>query len=149
MVTSTKARRTPDSSHAQYLGSNNDDRGMFTHQYTRQLSTSPPPFSYSTYPTEPYYSTYPAPSAYPAIAYSAPEMPSYSPYLPPLSSAYTGALPSVVHPMKQEPYYGDDEMNPFSMSYASMAGIDISASQSYQDATPHVILSEPPFFFPQ
>ena len=41
-------------------------------------------------------------------------------------------------PAKPE-YYGDDEINPFSMSYASMAGIDIPAPQPYQNSNPHVI----------
>src|SRR5579871_37779 len=29
-----------------------DDRNMFSQQFTRQISTSPPPFTFSTYPSE-------------------------------------------------------------------------------------------------
>lgn len=39
--------------------------------------------------------------------------------------------------MKQE-LFGDDDLNPFSMSYASMAGIDVSLAQSYQDVAAYV-----------
>lgn len=64
----------------------------------------------------------------------------YTPYLPPLSSAYPNTLPSLVHPVKGE-YYGEDEISPFSMSYATMAGIEIPAPHSYhQDSDAHVKL---------
>jgi hypothetical protein len=140
----SKPRPTSEAAHAQYLQAG-DDQGMFTHQYTRQLSTSPPPFSYSTYASDPYYSSYPPPATYPAMAYSSPELAAYPTYLPPLSAPYGTALPSHA-PVKQEPYYGEEEMNPFSMSYASMAGIDLSTAPVYQESNPHVMLSEPFLF---
>lgn len=34
----------------------------------------------------------------------------------------------------------DDSLNPFSMSYATMAGIDVHAPHSYGDSNPHVSL---------
>jgi len=141
-------RKTPsDVAQQQYLQPT-DERAMFAHQYTRQLSTSPPPFSYSAYASDPYYASYPPQASYPAIPYSSPELAAYPAYLPPLTAAsYGSALPSLAHPAKQEPYYGEDEMNPFSMSYASMAGIDLATAQPYQDSHPHVILSDPPFFY--
>lgn len=43
----------------------------------------------------------------------------------------------VTPPVKQE-FYGDDEINPFSMSYASISGVDVSTSQSYQDVAVYV-----------
>jgi len=49
-------------------------------------------------------------------------------------------LPSMMHftdAIKREPMAGDDAMNPFSMSYAAMAGIDIQGSHSYDDSNPH------------
>ncbi|KAF2196750.1 hypothetical protein GQ43DRAFT_435742 [Delitschia confertaspora ATCC 74209] len=133
------SRRTPE---VQY-GSHHEERGMFSHQYTRQLSTSPPPFSYSAYPApdaaayHPYASTHAPYHSVPAP--TTPEMSAYSPYLPPLSSPYPTTLPSIVHHPTKE-YYPEDEISPFSMSYATMAGIDIPAPHSYQDSDAHVKL---------
>jgi hypothetical protein len=121
-----------------------EERGMFSHQYTRQLSTSPPPFSYSTYPA-PDTAAYSAPYAASHGPYhsipttTTPEMPVYAPYLPPLSSAYPTTLPSLVHPMKSE-YYDDNEISPFGVGYATMAGQEISPPHYYSESDPHVKL---------
>ena len=115
-----------------------EDRGMFSHQYTRQLSTSPPPFSYSSYSSnESGYSPYPQHTGYHSVPLNSAEVPMYTPYLPPIPPQYSTGLPSMVPPKPE--YYGDDEINPFSMSYASMAGIDIPAPQQYQESNAHVI----------
>ncbi|KAF2869728.1 hypothetical protein BDV95DRAFT_497496 [Massariosphaeria phaeospora] len=118
-----------------------EERGMFSHQHTRQLSTSPPPFSYSTYPapdtaqyTVPYATTHAPYHSIPTTI--TPEMPTYAPYLPPLSSAYPNTLPSLVHPVKSE-YYGEDEISPWTSGYASMAGIDIPPPHAYADSDAH------------
>jgi hypothetical protein len=119
-----------------------EERGMFSHQYTRQLSTSPPPFSYSTYPapesaayTVPYTTTHAPYHSIPTTM--TPEMPSYAPYLPPLSSAYPTTLPSLVHPMKSE-YYGEEEISPFGVGYAAM--VDIPPPHAYPESDAHVKL---------
>ncbi|KAJ4408741.1 hypothetical protein N0V91_002997 [Didymella pomorum] len=123
-----------------------EDR-MFSHQYTRQLSTSPPPFSVAQYS-----STYPAPDA---VAYSmpyttnspyhtipttlTPEMPSYA-YLPPLSSAaYSTTLPSLMPSMKSE-YYAEEDLSPFGVGYAAIGGIEIPPPHAYADHNAHVRL---------
>jgi hypothetical protein len=130
-------RRTPEiqSYHVQAP----DERGMFSHQYTRQLSTSPPPFSYSTYPAPEaaaYTMPYTTATPYHSIASTAtPEMPLYQPYLPPLSSAYPTTLPSLVHPMKSE-YYAEEEISPFGVGYSAMAGLEIP-HQAYADSDAH------------
>ncbi|KAF2463357.1 uncharacterized protein BDR25DRAFT_320049 [Lindgomyces ingoldianus] len=118
-----------------------EERAMFSHQYTRQLSTSPPPFSYSTYPapdaaayTVPYATTHAPYHSIPTT--TTPEMPMYTPYLPPLSSAYPTTLPSLVHPMKSE-FYAEDEMNSFGVGYPQMATIDLPP-HSYAEAGAHV-----------
>jgi hypothetical protein len=132
-------RRTPEIQN-QYLP-HHEERGMFSHQYTRQLSTSPPPFSYSTYPAPDAaaYAPYAQHAAYHTLpTTTTPDMPMYTPYLPPLSSAYPTTLPSLVHPMKGD-FYAEDEISPFSMSYATMAGIDIPAPH-YQDSDAQVKL---------
>lgn len=134
--------RTPQVSHfnqqtTQYY-SGPDDRSMFSQQFTRQLSTSPPPFSYSSYPPETItYAPY-SHSMYQPLS-TATQDAMFAPYLPPLghASTYPPSLPSMVYPVKQE-YYAEDEMSPFTMSYASMAGIDIPQAQAYQDHNPQI-----------
>jgi hypothetical protein len=118
---------------------------MFSHQYTRQLSTSPPPFSVASYS-----STYPAPDA---VAYSmpystspyhtipttvTPEMPSYA-YLPPLAGGYSTGLPSLGSNMKSD-YYAEDELSPFGVGYAAIGGIEMPPPHAYADSTAHVRL---------
>jgi len=113
---------------------------MFSHQYTRQLSTTPPPFSVASYS-----SAYPAPDA---VAYSmpystspyhtipttlTPEMPSYTYLPPPHSSSYSIGLPSLVPSMKNE-YYADEDTSPFGVGYAAICGNDILPSHSYADS---------------
>lgn len=120
-----------------------EDR-MFSHQYTRQLSTSPPPFSVASYS-----STYPAPDA---VAYSmpyttnppyhtipttlTPEMPSYAYLPPPLSSTYPTTLPSLVPSMKSE-YYAEEDLSPFGVGYAAIGGIEIPPPHAYADHNAH------------
>ncbi|KAK5017553.1 hypothetical protein LTR39_001483 [Cryomyces antarcticus] len=116
-----------------------DDRGMFSHQYTRQLSTSPPPFSYATYPETHTYSPYPHHTAYHGFPTVSSESSMFTSYLPPLPTNYSTTLPSMIHPTKRE-YYGEEEISPFSMSYASMAGMDIQVPHTYHDPDAHVML---------
>lgn len=123
--------RTPEALTQQYVLPS-DDRSMFSQQYTRQLSTSPPPFSYASMPsTETVsYSTYPAPASYCAVPPNAADMAIYQQYSIGMQQTY--AVPSITsRPIKQE-FYGDDEINPFSMSYAA-----INEMPSYQDIPPY------------
>ncbi|KAL1792123.1 hypothetical protein ACET3X_009874 [Alternaria dauci] len=121
---------SPSSSESSYTTPPAEDR-MFSHQYTRQLSTSPPPFSVASYS-----SAYPAPDA---VAYSmpystspyhtipttlTPEMPSYTYLPPPHSSSYSTGLPSLVPSMKNE-YYADEDTSPFGVGYAAICGNDM------------------------
>ncbi|CAG5157010.1 uncharacterized protein ALTATR162_LOCUS4803 [Alternaria atra] len=130
---------SPSSSESSYTTPPAEDR-MFSHQYTRQLSTTPPPFSVASYS-----SAYPAPDA---VAYSmpystspyhtipttlTPEMPSYTYLPPPHSSSYSIGLPSLVPSMKNE-YYADEDTSPFGVGYAAICGNDILPSHSYADS---------------
>lgn len=130
---------SPPSSDSSYTTPPAEDR-MFSHQYTRQLSTSPPPFSVASYS-----SAYPAPEtvAY-AIPYSNPpyqsisttlptDMPNYA-YLPPLSSTYPTTLPSLVPSVKSE-YYADDDLGPFGVGYAAIGGMEMPPSHPYSEST--------------
>ncbi|KAL6706519.1 hypothetical protein ACN47E_005458 [Coniothyrium glycines] len=132
---------SPSSSDSSYTTPPAEDR-MFSHQYTRVLSTSPPPFSVASYS-----SAYPAPDAgayslpYSTSPYHSipttltPEIPGYA-YLPPLSSTYPTTLPSLVPSMKSE-YYADDDLGPFGVGYAAIGGIDIPPPHAYADSTAH------------
>lgn len=62
------------------------------------------------------------------------EQSAYAQYAAPMQQQYQSTM-SV--PVKSE-FYGDDEMSPFSMSYASIGSVDVSAAQSYQDLAPYV-----------
>ncbi|KAG9186634.1 hypothetical protein G6011_09742 [Alternaria panax] len=130
---------SPSSSESSYTTPPAEDR-MFSHQYTRQLSTSPPPFSVASYP-----SAYPAPDV---VAYSmpystspyhtipttlTPEMPSYTYLPPPHSSSYSTGLPSLVPSMKNE-YYADEDTSPFGVGYAAICGNDILSPNPYADS---------------
>jgi hypothetical protein len=125
---------------------------MFSHQYTRQLSTSPPPFSvaYSTYPAPDavtYTMPYTTNSPYHSIPTTmTPEMPSYHYLPPPLSSTYPTTLPSLVPSLKSE-YYAEEDLSPFGVGYAAIGGIDIPPPHAYADSTAHVRLpTRQPYF---
>lgn len=115
-----------------------DDRNMFTQQYTRQLSTSPPPFVYSGYPADSMsYPPYSADISYAPLSTST-DMPIFPPELPPLASSIPTTLASMSaleFPAKHEPFFASD-LAPFNFSYGSMPTIDITA-QSYSDSNPH------------
>ncbi|KAL4921100.1 hypothetical protein BDW62DRAFT_174946 [Aspergillus aurantiobrunneus] len=117
--------------------SGHEDRGsMFSYQSTRQLSTSPPPvLSYSSYSSlEPYgHSSYGHPPAYHSIAGPYSDISYHGEYPSPMPSL----LPISMHgagPAKKYSSYGDDDIiSPFNMSYASMAGIDLSPPQHHPE----------------
>ncbi|OJD37702.1 basic-leucine zipper transcription factor [Diplodia corticola] len=135
------SRRSPDMQQQQHFLQPHDDRNMFSYQNTRQISTSPPPFTaYSTYPAPDAVSYAYSQTPYHAMPATTAEMQMpYTPYLPPISSTvYPGTLPSIV-PAKQD-FYSEDEISPFSMNYASLTGINIPVStHPYQDSNAQVI----------
>jgi hypothetical protein len=138
------SRQQPSEAGLQRYLAVHDDRSMFSQQFTRQLSTSPPPFAFSTYPSEAVtYTTFSQHMPYAAAMSSAcSEIPMYAQYLPPVSSPYAPNLPSMTYPAKQE-LFAEEEINPFNMSYASITGLDMSAAQSYTDSNPQVIRPHP------
>jgi hypothetical protein len=83
-------------------------------------------------------STYPTTQSYRPATTLHPTTSSLSEYLTPAPIS----LPSMMHfneALKRDSLSGnDDSLNPFSMSYAAMAGIDIQASQTFGDSYPHV-----------
>lgn len=135
--TSSQLRRdqTPEVLAQQYVLPSSEDRGMFSQQYTRQLSTSPPPFSYHSLATSEgaNYTAYPQSNAYCNMPHTM-DIPLYHSYVQPMHHAYPNGM--ATPPIKQE-FYPDEEINPFSMSYASIAGVDVSTTvaPSYQDVS--------------
>ncbi|KAJ9651864.1 hypothetical protein H2201_009254, partial [Coniosporium apollinis] len=113
-----QGQQTPELCYSQYSGVNGD-RSTFVQQYPRQTSPSPPLFSYATHPAADAttYSPFPWDSSYQSLPATAPE---YSV----LSSEYSANFLGTMHALKPGKYVGE-EMSPFSMSYASMAGMDI------------------------
>lgn len=118
----------------------NEDRSMFSYQHTRQLSASPSPlFPYQAYPST---DSSQAGGVSQATSYFSPPLTSseLSPYpysLPPLSGGYAAFTTGAPSNIKVQSYE-DDDINPFSLSYASMAGMDIPNSYSYQPPAIHV-----------
>ena len=139
--TSSQHRRdhTPEVLAQQYVLPSSEDRGMFSQQYTRQLSTSPPPFSYASLAGTESHASYPSYSQQSNAYCNMPptmDIPLYHSYMQPMhhhQQAYA-ATGIATPPIKQE-FYAEDEINPFSMSYASIAGVDVSTTvaPSYQD----------------
>ncbi|RMX81747.1 hypothetical protein D0869_01662 [Hortaea werneckii] len=103
-----------------------EDRSMFSQQYTRQMSTSPPPFSYASISSAESvaFGSY-SPPNYCGMQNTSLDMQLYAQYLPPAQQSYLPGMPPTG--IKSE-YYGDDDMSPFGMSYASMAGVDVPAA---------------------
>lgn len=118
-----------------------EERGsLFGQQCTRQLSTSPPPiFSYGSYAfPEQSYQSYPQHTAYHSLP--APYSGDYTysnQYLPPLTATLPTMPPSTMSMKRDALFPEEDMMTPFSMSYASMAGIDISNSQAFSETNHH------------
>lgn len=125
-----------------------DRQTMFAQQCTRQLSASPPPvFSYpsmssydayrqSTYSQSPVYHA--APSTYNDIAYQT----EYGEHMPSL----VPVLPSM---QARKLAYDEDLISPFSMSYATMAGIDLCQQQAQAQSHSQHQPSTLPVHFPR
>lgn len=138
--TTTSPRRSLDEAYLnkqpfEYMlppqNSQNEDKGMFSYQHTRQLSTSPPPvISYQPY--SPADSAICGPDMGRNGYFSLPITSSDSNYLLPTSHGFAGCLSNVPAAQMKQEYYEEDDINPFSLSYASMAGVDIPATYSYQ-----------------
>ncbi|OQE21385.1 hypothetical protein PENSTE_c012G01341 [Penicillium steckii] len=118
-----------------------DERSMFAQQCTRQLSASPPPvFSYPPIPT---YDTYRQPYNQLPIYHNVPstysELSYHTDYNEPVNSVVP-MMPGTAMGVSRKPY--EEEMiSPFSMSYASMAGIDLCAQPQHDPGLPMPSLS--------
>lgn len=112
-----------------------DDDALYSQNYARERSQTPPSFTYHTYPPQGDSILYPPyqQSTHPMIAHTQAE--SYSDYLTPVTLPGMMMYGSLI---KQEPLHMEDNtMNPFNMSYASMAGLDVQVSRQFDDSHPH------------
>ncbi|KAJ9196826.1 hypothetical protein DTO166G4_664 [Paecilomyces variotii] len=121
--------------------SHEERSSLFTQRCTRQLSTSPPPvLSYPPYPYPETYgqATYPQQSVYHSMPGPYGDISMHGQYLEPLPSTLPAMAPATP-PAKRRPAFAEDDvLSPFSVSYATMAGIDLPASSSpSQEATVH------------
>ncbi|EXJ85284.1 hypothetical protein A1O3_05959 [Capronia epimyces CBS 606.96] len=118
-----------------------DQTSLFETPATTHASlSSPPGFSFSTYPPTTAYLQYEqqqatsyesSPSYYPNSYYPVDVTPSG---LPPMLPAM---LPSTYG--KQDHFFGDDDfLSPFSMNYATLAGLEMPSNQAFTGATSHV-----------
>ncbi|KAL2833254.1 hypothetical protein BDW59DRAFT_138371 [Aspergillus cavernicola] len=112
-----------------------EERGsMFQYQSTRQLSTSPPPvLSYPSYSSlDPYgHPSYGHPPAYHSVTAPYSDLSYHSEYNSPLPSLLPIAMHGAGAVAKKYSYGDEDIISPFNMSYASMAGIDLSPPQHH------------------
>jgi hypothetical protein len=119
----------------------NDDDSLFANAFDRDGSHTPPLFAYHhSYPPpeENIYPAYPSTQPYRPTNSAIPTTQGYPEYLAPTPMT----LPSMMHfneALKRDSFTGnDDSLNPFSMSYAAMAGIDIQSSHTYGDSDRNV-----------
>lgn len=140
--------RTPEVFHQQYTLPSSEDPGMFSQHHTRQMSTSPPPFSYSsTISTTDSvsYSTYPQMAAY-SMPGNGTDMSLYAQYIHAPQHAYQHIVPSMTNPPVKQEYYNDDsDINPFSMGFASLGagGVDVGAANAYPDSVASYVSTIP------
>lgn len=115
-----------------------DEHSESLFESSRHLPVSPP--TYSTYPPTTSYLQHEyqhSPSYHSSqqnyfYEYQFPT--DYSQSLPPTLPTM---LPST-HAIKQEPVFGEDDMmNPFSINYATLAGLDVPTSQAYTSPSSH------------
>lgn len=122
--------------------SHDERSSLFTQRSTRQLSTSPPPvFSYPPYPYPETYGqpTYSQHSVYHSVPAPYGDLSMHGQYLEPLPSTLPAMGPANPAAKRRSAFAEEDILSPFSVSYATMAGIDLPAtSSSPQEAAVHV-----------
>ncbi|KAL6244974.1 hypothetical protein RBB50_007749 [Rhinocladiella similis] len=118
-----------------------DHSTLFDTPASRQLSvTSPPAFTFSTYPPTTAYLQYEQQQQQPLYDPPASFYSNYQYNLDVSSSGLPPTLPSMLSSsyVKQEQLFGDDDLlSPFSLNYASLAGLEMPSHQAFRGATSH------------
>ncbi|KAK5108605.1 hypothetical protein LTR62_008181 [Meristemomyces frigidus] len=124
---------TPEAVGQHYILPSSD---MFSQQYTRQMSTSPPPFTHAGNPSGPpaiSYASYPPSNYGSSLPTTSLETQHYSPYLASADQGYFSP------PLKLEQgMYFDDDTSPFAAGYAAMAGMN----EHFAPYTPPLTISD-------
>lgn len=108
---------------------------MFSHNFDRDGSRTPPLFAYSQYPA-------PEDIVYPPYPHSQPYRPVSSNGDWPRGEEYLTQVPVTLPSMMQ--FHDsikrehEDTMSPFSMTYTGLPAIDIHQQHSYSESDPHV-----------
>ena len=134
-----------------------DQGSLFPQPCSRQLSTSPPPvFSYPSFPYPDSYgqAVYPQHSVYYStpIPYSELSLPGqYLDPLPPMLPALSSLSPA----KRSNDLVGEPVFDPFSINYATLAGMDVSAASRSQHEpniqvrnSPQSVVFHPPSLYP-
>ncbi|MCJ1243662.1 hypothetical protein MMC30_000859 [Trapelia coarctata] len=134
--------RSPNLHSVLSSSSRDDPSSMFSRQYTRQRSVSPPPsFTYSyPAPDPPIHAPYPQHAPFISLPAPYSDYQNQPLYLPPLPVTLP-SMPSYdsVTSKSGNPYSEDDFASHFNMNYsASMANIEVPTSQSYADSNSYV-----------
>ncbi|KAI9684737.1 MAG: hypothetical protein M1829_000112 [Trizodia sp. TS-e1964] len=136
---------SPELLSGRYVSTQDVSTSLYPQQFIRPLSSSPPHFEY-TFPVQDpiIYQPYSQPSSRRSMpVVSSVDIPLQSQYIPSIAMTLPSMPSDRTGPMKQEGLYAEEEsMNPFSMSYAMMAGMDMPI---YPDST-NVNAPEFPYF---
>ena len=113
-----------------------DDDMMFSHQFDREGSRTPPLFAYHQYPApeDIVYPPYPHSQPYRPVSSSVDWSRSESDYLAPVPVT----LPSMMQFHDSIKREHEDTMSPYNMSYQGLPAIDIHGQQGYGESDPHV-----------
>lgn len=141
---------SPERSSAQYPSAKEDRSNLFTSQYSRETSGSPPPSLSYSYPLpEPVIHTpYPQHAPFHTLPAPFPDFPGQPLYLPPLPVTLPSMSSYEVGAVKNECLFDEDDMlNQYNMGYSPLTSMDIPTTQSYQDSNAHVNHPEYSFHF--
>ncbi|KAJ5095201.1 hypothetical protein N7532_007492 [Penicillium argentinense] len=119
-----------------------DERNMFAQQCTRQLTASPPPVF--SYPPLPSYDAYRQPYSQVPVYHSVPSTYGGMSFAADYGESVSGVVPMIPGPamgVGRKQAYDEDIISPFSMSYASMAGIDLCQPSQPEPGLPMPSLS--------
>ena len=118
---------------------------MFSHQYQRDASASPPPSITYSYPSpDPViHAPYPQHAPYHNSPSAYPDYPNQQVYLPPLPVTLPSMSPYELGLAKNDSLFdGDDMLSQFNISYSPMNSVDTPFSQHYQELDPNVIIPD-------
>lgn len=148
--TPQQQRTSPKRSSATYPATKEDRSSLYNRQYSREISTSPPPYSNYSYPLpEPVIHTpYPQHAPIHTLPPRISDFQGQSLYLPPLPVTLPSMSSYDLTSAKNECLFDDEDMLSQSyMSYSPLTNLDIPTTHSYQDSNVHVNHPEYSFRF--